>query len=110
MEPRQSKLGNERHLVMEQVIIAALDCTRLDLADKLITCLRKEFPRSNRVSKYKLMLLEAAEKYDEATELLEHLIKVDITNAAPRKRLVALLKAQNKIERAITELCAYLGE
>lgn len=110
LEARQNKLGKERHLVLEQVTIAALDCNRLELAKRSIDALKKDFPASKRVAKFTVMLLEAAEQYDQATELLEHLIKADITNAAPRKRLIAVLKANNKIDRAITELCAYLKE
>lgn len=110
VEERQSKLGKERHLVLEQVVIAALDTNQLALADKLIEKLRQDFPASKRVTKYKVMLLEAAEQYDEARQLLEKLSAADITNAAPRKRLVALLKADNKIDQAIVKLCEYLKE
>lgn len=95
---------------MEQVLIAALDTNQLNLANQLIEELRKEFPTSKRVTKYKLMLLEAAERYDEARELLDQLSASDISNAAPRKRLIALLKAENKIDLAIAKLCEYLKE
>lgn len=107
---RQQKLGKERHLVLEQVLIAALDTNQLSLANQLVEELRKDFPASKRVTKYKVMLLEAAEQYDEARELLEKLSAADITNAAPRKRLIALLKADNKTDQAIAKLCEYLKE
>lgn len=110
LESRQQKLGKERHLVMEQVVIAALDTNQLSLANKLIEELRKEFPTSKRVTKYQVMLLEAAERYDEARELLDKLSAADISNAAPRKRVIALLKADNKIDQAIAKLCEYLKE
>lgn len=107
---KQQKLAKERHLVLEQVLIAALDTNQLSLANQLIEALRKDFPTSKRVTKYKVMLLEAAEEYDEARELLDKLSAADITNAAPRKRLIALLKADNKIDQAISKLCEYLKE
>lgn len=107
---RQGKLGKERHLVLEQVLVAALDTNQLALADQLIEQLRQDFPASKRVTKYKVMLLEAAEQYDEARQLLEKLAAADISNAAPRKRLIALLKADNKIDQAIAKLCEYLKE
>lgn len=110
LEDRQQKLGKEQHLVIEQVLIAALDVNELDLASELIEKLRQAFPTSKRVTKYKVMLLEAAEHYDEAYELLEKLTASDISNAAPRKRFIAVLKANNKIDKAIAELCAYLKE
>lgn len=110
LEGRQQKLGKERHLVLEQVIVAALDTNQLALANQLIEELRKDFPTSKRVTKYKVMLLEAAEKYDEAHELLDKLSAADITNSAPRKRLIALLKADNQLDQAIAKLCEYLKE
>lgn len=110
LEPQQNKLGKERHLVLEQVVIAALDTHQLHLADQLIKKLKKDFPTSKRVAKYTLMFLESAERFDDARELLEKLSAADITNAAPRKRLIALLKADNRIDQAIAKLCEYLKE
>lgn len=47
-------------------------------------------------------------RYDEAMEVLESIIKRDETNAAPRKRRVAILKARGRIPEAIKELTEYL--
>lgn len=47
-------------------------------------------------------------RYIEAVELLDTIIKRDETNAAPRKRKVAILKARGKIPDAIKELTEYL--
>lgn len=108
MEEKINKLGNERHLVLEQVIIAALDCNRTKMAEKCIKLLTAEFPGSLRVQKYKAMLFEALEHYDEAIEILDAIIKKDETNAAPRKRKVAILKAKGRNSEAIKEMSDYL--
>lgn len=108
MQEKVDKLGNERHLVLEQVIIAAFDCSRIEIADHCIKQLSSEFPGSLRVQKYKAMRLEALEMYDEALEMLEDIIAKDETNAAPRKRKIAILKAKGKPVEAIKELCEYL--
>lgn len=105
---KQTKLGNERHLVLEQVMIAALDCNRIDTAEDCIRILTAEFPGSLRIQKYKAMLLEALERYDDALDVLEQIIKKDETNAAPRKRKVAIYKAQGRTADAIRELCDYM--
>lgn len=102
------KLDNERHLVLEQVIIAAFDSNRIEVAEKCIGILSKEFPGSLRVQKFKAMRLEALEMYDEAVDALDAIISVDETNAAPRKRKIAILKARGKTTEAIKELCIYL--
>lgn len=47
-------------------------------------------------------------RYDEALDLLESIIKRDETNAAPRKRRVAILKSRGRISDAIKELTEYL--
>ncbi|XP_017481807.1 PREDICTED: ER membrane protein complex subunit 2-like [Rhagoletis zephyria] len=102
------KTGNERHLILEQVIIAALDTSRLDIAGKCIEQLSTEFPESMRVVKFEAMRLEAMQMYDEATDLLDEIIAKDETNAAPRKRKIAILKARGKRTEAIKELNEYL--
>lgn len=102
------KLGNERLVVLEQVFIAALDCGRIELGEDCIRLLAAEFPGSLRVQKYKAMLLESLERYDDALDVLENIIKKDETNAAPRKRKIAILKAKGQVGEAIKELCDYL--
>lgn len=108
LHDRVQKLGNERHLVLEQVIIAAFDCGRIEVADECIDQLSAEFPGSLRVQKYCAMRLEALEMYDEALKVLDDIIAIDETNAAPRKRKIAILKAKGKPLDAIKELCEYL--
>ncbi|KAH0948128.1 hypothetical protein HN011_012422 [Eciton burchellii] len=101
-------LGNEKYLVLEQVFLAALDCYHLPIADYCIKALMRAFPGSLRVHKYHAMQLEALEMYDKAMEVLDSIIKRDETNAAPRKRRVAILKAQGRVPEAIRELTEYL--
>ncbi|XP_014469447.1 PREDICTED: uncharacterized protein LOC106741701 isoform X2 [Dinoponera quadriceps] len=101
-------LGNEKYLVLEQVCVAALDCYRISLAEYCIKTLMLAFPGSLRIHKYHAMHLEALEMYDEALEVLDSIIKRDETNAAPRKRRVAILKARGRIPEAIKELTEYL--
>lgn len=78
------------------------------MAEKCIKLLTAEFPGSLRVQKYKAMLFEALEHYDEAIEILDAIIKKDETNAAPRKRKVAILKAKGRNSEAIKEMSDYL--
>lgn len=47
-------------------------------------------------------------RYEEALEVLDTIIKADETNAAARKRRVAILKAQGLVTEAIKELVDYL--
>lgn len=101
------KLDAERHLVLEQVIIAALDCNQIILADECIEKLAEEFPFSLRVKKFEAMRLEAIGKFDEALDMLNGIIAQDETNAAPRKRKIAIYRAKGKNTDAIRELCEY---
>lgn len=48
------------------------------------------------------------ERYDDALDVLETIIKKDETNAAARKRRVAIFKAKGQISEAIKELSDYL--
>lgn len=108
LEDKVHKTGNERHLILEQVIIAALDTARFDIATQCTKQLAVEFPGSLRVMKFKAMRYEALEQYDEADEVLDAIIAKDETNAAPRKRKIAILKARGRRVETIKELNEYL--
>lgn len=95
-------------VILEQVVVAALDCHRIGLADHCIKSLLVQFPGSKRVLKYEAMKLEAEERYDEALELLDSMIQSDETNSAPQKRKVSILTAQGRIQEAIKYLTEYL--
>lgn len=107
LEEKQHKLDNERHLVLEQVILAALDCHRYKIAESCINELWIDFPGSLRVQKFRAMRYEAMEWYDEALNALNTIIAQDETNAAPRKRKIAIFKAKGRNADAIKELCEY---
>ncbi|XP_039968700.1 ER membrane protein complex subunit 2-like isoform X2 [Bactrocera tryoni] len=108
LENHVQKTGNERHIILEQVLIAAFDTSRLDIAGKCIETLSIEFPESMRVMKFEAMRLEALQMYEEATDLLDEIISKDETNAAPRKRKIAILKARGMRSEAIKDLSEYL--
>uniref|UniRef100_A0A8C7EZ01 ER membrane protein complex subunit 2 n=1 Tax=Oncorhynchus kisutch TaxID=8019 RepID=A0A8C7EZ01_ONCKI len=82
-----SKLGDDIWIIYEQVMIAALDCSRDDLAWTCLQELKRQFPGSQRVKRLAGMRLEAA-----------------------RKRKISILKAQGKSAEAIRELNEYLEQ
>ncbi|XP_032815121.1 ER membrane protein complex subunit 2 [Petromyzon marinus] len=103
-----SRLGDDIWIVYEQVCIAALDCSRLDLAVHCLRQLRRQFPGSHRVRRLEGMKYEFQEKYDEANKLYDEIIQEDDANTAARKRKIAILKAQGKVAEAVKELNEYL--
>lgn len=108
LEDKISKVGVEKFPIYEQVAIAALDVGNIEMAEKCIARLAKEFPGSNRVKLLVSMRLEALEMYDDALELLDSIIESDVTNAGPRKRKIAILRAKGQRTKAIHELTEYL--
>lgn len=102
------KFGNEKYVLLEQLIYSALDTHQYSVASMCIVVLYDKFPGSARVAKFSAMVREAEEKYDEALEIYDEIIKTDETNAAARKRRIAILKAQGLIPEAIKELVDYL--
>uniref|UniRef100_A0A665VK58 ER membrane protein complex subunit 2 n=1 Tax=Echeneis naucrates TaxID=173247 RepID=A0A665VK58_ECHNA len=105
-----SKLGDDIWIIYEQVMIAALDCSRDDLALTCLQELRKQFPDSHRVKRLSGMRLEALERYDEANKHYDAILQDDPTNTAARKRKISILKAQGKSTEAIRELNEYLEQ
>lgn len=108
LQSKEHKLGDERYLVLEQVCIAAADVNRMDLIDRCLYNLNCEFPGSLRVKRLQVLKLELTEKFDEALRFLDDLCKVDETNAAPRKKRIAILKGRGHTAEAIKELTEYL--
>ncbi|XP_068622901.1 ER membrane protein complex subunit 2-like [Battus philenor] len=108
LEQNFQKCGNERYVLLEQIIYAALDCHMYSEAKELTFLLMSEFPGSLRVLRYQSAILEAAERYDDALLFLDDIMKEDATNAAARKRRVAVFKALGLIDEAIKELVDYL--
>uniref|UniRef100_A0A4W5LVT4 ER membrane protein complex subunit 2 n=1 Tax=Hucho hucho TaxID=62062 RepID=A0A4W5LVT4_9TELE len=103
-----SKLGDDIWIIYEQVMIAALDCSRDDLAWTCLQELKKQFPGSQRVKRLAGMRLEALEKYEDASKQYDSILQDDPTNTAARKRKISILKAQGKSAEAIRELNEYL--
>ncbi|KAL4703197.1 hypothetical protein ACJJTC_004873, partial [Scirpophaga incertulas] len=96
------------YITLEQIILANIDCHNYISALSDVLYLHHYFPGSLRVIRHRATIYEAQEKYDEASEMLDVVIKEDETNSAPRKRKVAILKAQGLIPEAIKELVEYL--
>ena len=106
-DKRIQRLGSEQWLILEQVVIAALDCGRRDLSDKCLADLIRKFPKSNRVAILRGMTTEADKNFSGAAEIYDSIIAKDATHAVARKRKVALLRSQGKTVEAIKELVEY---
>ncbi|KAI0231077.1 ER membrane protein complex subunit 2 [Lamellibrachia satsuma] len=104
------KLGDELWIVYEQVCIAACDCHQRSLAETCVTALKRQFPSSCRVHRLEGLLLESEDDYEGAMEIYQEMLKDDPTNSLVRKRVVSVLKEQNKIAEAIKELNNYLKD
>ncbi|GFR26047.1 ER membrane protein complex subunit 2 [Trichonephila clavata] len=102
------KVGDEKWLIYEQVCLASLDCHRLDIAQECLEVLDKQFPGSLRVRKLRAMEFEALERYDDALKLYACILQHDESNSVIYKRIISVLKAQNKIAEAVKELTEYL--
>lgn len=94
--------------VHEQVVLAALSCNVLHVADKYLTPIIERFPVSKRATKLKAFCLEAREDYKGAEAKYKEILEEDPNNESVRKRLVALEKSQGNLLGAIQELNKYL--
>jgi len=101
-------LNDELWVVLEQVVIAALDCSRHDLAIECLQVLNAQFPKSSRVTKLQALRLESLGKYEDADYLYDKLLESDETNGVFRKRKIASLIGQGMRLEAIHDLNEYL--
>jgi len=101
-------LKDELWAVLEQVVIAALDSSRHDVAIDCLQVLNNQFPKSTRVTKLQALRLEALGKHEDACRLYDNLLEADETSTVFRKRKIASLVAQGLRVDAIRELDEYL--
>ncbi|VDO11065.1 unnamed protein product [Rodentolepis nana] len=108
LQPKLHRLGQEKWIVLEQVLIAALDVHDFETAQTCLSHLRKRFPESVRVKRLHGMLLEASNQFEEARSLYKEIIDAESTDIIARKRLVVIFKSQGLYNQAIEELNKYL--
>lgn len=103
------KLGQEVWDVYEQVLLGALDCGRIDLAQQYILKLHNQFQDSTRVRRLKGMLFEAQGKWKEADILYRQILEIDPTDTLVMKRQIALQKGMGNLDTACALLDTYLS-
>jgi len=104
-----SPFGDEKWLILEQVFKSALHCAQNPIAYECLDQLSKQFkPTSRRLQVLKAMYYESTDKYDEAKDVYDSLLKEDETDAIVRKRLISLFKQQKQIRQAIEQLNVHL--
>lgn len=100
------KLGNEKYIIIEQVLMAALDCHQSKIISKCYNILLKTFGRTSRVLKYEGATKEMLGEYVDAISFYGNSYLP--SNPIPKKRSVAMFKAKGCIPQAIKELVDYL--
>jgi len=107
-----SDLGDERWMVLEQVVVAGFDTHRIDIVDACLKELSTMFDHisSLRMRRLQAMKMEMLEEYEVAMDILNSIIEEDDSNSQARKRKIAILKAQGENQKAISELVKYLKD
>jgi len=104
----RSSLGDEVWVVLEQDIMAALDMHDYARATKHYKEIEQRFGDGNRVKLLEGMICEAKEDWAGAERIYQELKEKDECLQAPRKRLVAMNKARNRLDAAAFQLVEYL--
>ena len=94
---------------MEQVCIAAIDLHDNEVIKDCLQQLDEKFPNSSRVKRLKIMAkLELRERFEDAIQMYDDMIRKDESNSLLYKRKIAILLAERRTPEAIKELCEYL--
>jgi len=109
IEKYASKLGGQKWDVLEQVAMAAMDAGDLTKAQKYVTQLIDKFGKNTtRVLRLSALLLEATEKYEEATHIYDSILHKDPTDTVAMKRKIAIAKKTQPSSHVIELLNKYL--
>jgi tetratricopeptide (TPR) repeat protein len=89
----------ERYVIIEQLIVAAIDCGSYSIAETYVARLEMDFEDSSRVNKLKGHLLEAQGQVKEAQLIYNRILDKDPANLQIRKRLImSLISSDSRIE------------
>jgi len=107
-----NELGDERWMILEQVVVAGFDTHRHDIVDACLKELSTQFDlgSSLRMRRLRAMKAEMLEQYGKALDILDSILEEDDSNSQARKRKIAILKAQGENAKAISELVKYLKD
>ncbi|EIW69895.1 hypothetical protein TREMEDRAFT_29601 [Tremella mesenterica DSM 1558] len=94
--------------VREQLVIAALDVGRIELASEQIDILEKKFPASPRVLLLKGLRLEAEDQPVAAKKVYMAVLATDETNVTAHQRLIAVSLSTTDVPTTIPVLLTYL--
>ena len=94
-------LGDERWMILEQVVVAGFDTHRIDIVD---ICLRElstmfDTESSLRMRRLFAMKMEMQEEFEAALEILNSIIDEDDSNSQARKRKIAILKVGSSLSK-----------
>ncbi|ORC87838.1 uncharacterized protein TM35_000202470 [Trypanosoma theileri] len=91
--------------IYEQILIAALDCGRVDTARHYLSLLQKRFGKQSvRVRHLEGLCLEAEGATSAAEQLYRGILKDSPTDDFPVKRLSAIFKSDGQLKKAIEVL------
>lgn len=103
-----SKLGDDSWDFLEQLMLAAIDIGRIDIADACLKQLSDKFPGSQRVEILQGIRIEATGSSEIQLQYYVQLLKADPTNAAAWKRMISVLRRNGELAEAVEELTLYL--
>ncbi|CBH12840.1 hypothetical protein, conserved [Trypanosoma brucei gambiense DAL972] len=97
--------SQELFCIYEQILIAALDCGRVDTSRQYLSLLQKQFGKQSvRVRRLEGLCLEAEGRAEEAEGHYRALLKDFPSDDFPVKRLSTMLKSEGKYHKAIEVL------
>lgn len=100
----------ERYNLYDQIFVAALECGKLELADKFKGLLIAKFNPSTSIRAKRIVALfhEANEEWDEAEKIYSDILTADDTNTVVWKRLASVYRSKGNRGQAIQHLVSYL--
>lgn len=105
-----NSLGDKLWVVMEQVLILAIEYRQRKWVLYCIERFTTDFPSSNIVKRLSAAAFEAMGQYDEALREYQSILSTSPEDVATRRRVVALSKSQGNISEAIELLVKHLEE
>jgi len=103
-----SSLGEDRWVILEQVCIAALDCSEFKLSAECISKLSHQFPESIRVKRLIGMQHEAKGECHKALILYNKILAIEPADVLTMKRKISIHVETGQPKKAISLLNEYL--
>mmetsp|Transcript_32142 Transcript_32142/g.37069 ORF Transcript_32142/g.37069 Transcript_32142/m.37069 type:complete len:293 (-) Transcript_32142:162-1040(-) len=106
----RSRLGAEYYIILEQVLLAAIDVQQYEIAKNALKVLKQKFSQSHKILKLMGIWNEAIGEADKAVQTFNFVLEENNLDLDSKKLKIGLLRAEGETKKAVQELNEFIAD